>query len=103
MKRKASVLLLLAALLVALVLSNPTTEDFVDHIRAKWNKEAEGKNTEIEQLLAKGVNWLKLEWAKQNIRRESYLLFSVFTITIGEEKRDYLGILSQFIGMSPER
>ena len=102
MKRKASVILLLAALLAALVLSNPTTEDFVDHIRAKWNRDAEGKRTEIEQLLAKGVNWFKLEWAKQNIRRENYILFSVFGIKFEGEKRDYLGIFSQFLSLSPE-
>ena len=103
MKRKAGVVLLLAALLAAMGLSNPTTEDFVDYIRAQWNKDPEGKRTEIEQLLAKGANWFKLEWAKQNIRRENYFLFSVFSIKIEGEERSYLGILSQFMALSPDR
>ncbi len=96
--RSKTALLLLAVVAVGLVITNPGKDDFVRWFERKAESAARGKD------VLSGLSLLErtLE-VKASLRRDNYLLFSVFHVRVMRRNHVFLGFLGGFIGVGDAR
>lgn len=89
--KKFGKILVVLAVLAALVLLNPTKDDF-NTFRERRANDAVGSGLgSLAKLIVGGLSEMLYE-------RDNYLLFSVFYVPVDERKTDrYLGVAKMFI------
>lgn len=81
---------------VILFATNPTMDDFTNHIKREmieYNKEEESAIGIIGNLLSSPVAWV----IGQYTHRSNLYVCSIYMVNIDDEEIIYLGILNQFI------
>ena len=79
--------------LMALYFTNPTKEDFVDHLTHEIeNTEGSG----LEQMFKSLFSRPAAKFLFNNTEVNDYQLFSIYRIQMGDYQRTYLGILNGF-------
>jgi|SRR6056297_2828929 len=79
--------------LIALYFTNPTKEDFVDHLTHEIeNTEGSG----LEQMFKSLFSRPAAKFLFNNAEVNDYQLFSIYRIQMGDYQRTYLGILNGF-------
>lgn len=92
-----SILVLILA--VGLYLTNPTKEDFVDHLTNEIeNDESPGLEKLLESLLSRPIAKLLAETTEV----KDYQLFSVYYMELGGNEKTYLGIFNDFYRLNGE-
>lgn len=80
-------------IVVGLYFTNPTQEDFVDHLTHEIeNTEGSGLEQMLKSLFSRPVAKLVFN----NAEVDDYQLFSIYRIQFGDYQRTYLGILNGF-------
>jgi len=92
--RSRVALLLLAVLLIALALTNPGKDDFVRWFDKKASAAARGHDALSQLSLLERT----LE-VKASLRRDNYLLFSVFHVRVMRRDDTFVGVLGRFVGV----
>jgi len=84
---------LILILVVGLYLTNPTKEDFVDHLTNEIeNDESPGLEQVLESLFSRPIAKLLAETTEVS----DYQIFSVYHMEIGGNEKTYLGIFNDF-------
>ena len=79
--------------LMALYFTNPTKEDFVDHLTHEIeNTEGSG----LEQMFKSLFSRPAAKFLFNNAEVNDYQLFSIYRIQMGDYQKTYLGILNGF-------
>lgn len=85
--------------IVVLFFTNPDMQDFEEHFKKEMIDKAYEEHTlagTLADLFDKPL-WKLLE---PNVSRRNFLLVSIYTIDLGEEKFVYLGIVDNFIQLN---
>jgi len=92
--RSKTALLLLAVVAAVLAVTNPDTDDFV-----RWfERRAEAAAQKQDVLSGLSLIERTLE-VKTSLRRDNYLLFSVFHVRVMRRKHAFVGVLGGFLGL----
>ena len=88
--KRVVVILCLVALAVALVLTNPTTDDMVTYLK---NQSKDGDS--------QALNWLSSQvtgvFAKTSVKSTNLGLFSIFKVQLPDDQHLLLGVMGNFI------
>ena len=84
-------LIVLLLISILLVVTNPTRDDFY-----AW-ADKKARNESVSQLEGALARIIKTPMLRIATVRNDYVLFSIFTVKIDENKDVYIGILKQFI------
>ncbi len=92
--RSKAALASLAVVAVVLVVTNPDKDDFV-----RWfDRKAEAAAQKQDVLSGLSLLERTLE-VKTSLRRDNYLLFSVFHVRVMSRKHVFVGLLGSFLGL----
>lgn len=84
---------LVLILVVGLYLTNPTKEDFVDHLTNEIeNDESPGLEQLLESIFSRPI----AKFLAETTEVRDYQLFSIYYMEIGEDEKTYLGIFNDF-------
>lgn len=96
--RSKTALLLLAAVALVLAVTNPGSDDF-----ARWfERKAEAAAQKQDVLSGLSLLERTLE-VKTSLRRDNYLLFSVFHVRVMHREHAFVGVLGGFLGLGDAR
>ncbi len=92
--RSKAVLAVLAVVAVVLAVTNPDKDDF-----ARWFERRAAAAAQGQDVLS-GLSLIErtLE-VKTSLRRDNYLLFSVFHVQVMRRKHAFVGVLGGFLGL----
>ncbi len=95
---RKTALLLLAVVAVVLAVTNPDKDDFVRWFERKAETAAQGRD------VLSGLSLLErtLE-VKSSLRRDNYLLFSVFHVRVMHRQHAFVGVLGGVLGLGDAR
>ncbi len=104
MSRDSLLFLLTGALIITLIITNPSTEDFKEYLKEEMFKEYKEQQESggiLADLLAKGIAGVVVELASTTTQRDNYYLFSIYTVKLDTSKpRKFLGIAGHFIPLN---
>jgi hypothetical protein len=92
--RSKAALAVLAVVAIVLAVTNPDKDDFVRWFERKAQAAAQ------KQDVLSGLSLIErtLE-VKASLRRDNYLLFSVFHVQVMRRKHAFVGVLGSFLGL----
>ncbi len=100
--RSKTALLLLAVVAVLLAITNPGKDDFVRWFEGKAEAAAAGERGLSGALSGLSLLERTLE-AKTSLRRDNYLLFSIFHVRVMRRDHAFVGVLGRFVGVGDAR
>lgn len=95
-------LFLLAVILILLALTNPTIEDFRDTAQEQVIKRTD-QGSELEQALGNLFSGALSDLIVKSVRRDNYLLCSVYSIEYNKKTYRYIGLATRFIPLQKEQ
>ena len=93
-------LLLLAAVSIFLIATNPSEKDFVRHLRESDVIPSAPDDGVLGQIKNRVLKEVLAQEAKATVARKNYLLFSVFeysSLVAGQDRMVYLGIADRYV------
>ncbi|MFP4661582.1 MAG: hypothetical protein ACLFPF_05275 [Halanaerobiales bacterium] len=87
MRKTISIIIVVLLIAILLILTNPSKDQFINWAMAQAENNA---NSEVERILGDVIGRSVLELSTS---RNSYLLFSTFTIDKGDNQGVFLGIM----------
>ena len=92
--RSKAALAVLAVLALALAVTNPDRDDFVRWFERRAEAAARGHD------VLSGLSLIeRTVEVKTSLRRDNYLLFSVFHVQVMRRKHAFVGVLGSFLGL----
>ena len=100
MRKLIFLILLLVAISIFLIATNPSEKDFVRHLRESDVIKSAPDDSVLGKIKSQVLKEVLAEEAKATVTRKSYLLFSVFeysSLVAGQDRAAYLGIANRFV------
>ena len=100
MRKLIFLILLLAAISIYLIATNPNEKDFVRHLRESDVIPSAQDDGVLGQIKSHVLKEVLAQEAKATVTRKSYALFSLFeysSLVAGQDRTVYLGIANRFV------